>query len=168
MYFDTFGQFKKTLKQLDAWLETAAAHAKSKSVAPATVLGLRLVVDQFPFVRQVQIACDTAKLGASRLTGKEAPAHVDTEQSFEELRARVASVLAYLDALTEADFADAATRQITQPRWEGRVMTGRDYFFEHVIPNFFFHATTAYAILRQNGFPLGKKDFLGPLTQRQP
>jgi len=116
----------------------------------------------------VQIACDTAKLGASRLTGKEAPSHADNEQTLAELRARVASVISYLDGYSEKDFEAASTRSITQPRWEGKVMTGKDYFLEHVQPNFYFHATHTYAILRHNGVPLGKKDYLGALSQRLP
>ncbi len=129
-------------------------------------LGFRLAPDQFPLARQVQITCDTAKLGAARLAGKEAPSHPDTETTVEELRARIRSVIAYLDTFTAKDFEAAATRSITQPRWEGKTMTGEDYFLEHVVPNFFFHATTTYAILRHNGVPVGKKDYLGALTQK--
>lgn len=168
MYYATFGQMKKTLGQLSKWLDAAAAFAQSRSFDPNLFLGHRLTLDQFPFARQVQIACDTAKLGAARLTGKEAPSHPDTEQTLDELRARVAAVIAYLDGFSEADFRDAATRVITQPRWEGKVMTGADYFLEHVMPNFFFHASHAYALLRQAGVPIGKRDYLGTLTQRLP
>lgn len=168
MYYDAFSQFKKTLGQLNTWFDKAEAFAKDKSIDANVFLNFRLAPDQLPFVRQVQIACDTAKLGASRLTGKEAPAHADNEQTFAELRARVASVIAYLDGYSEKDFEAAGTRSITQPRWEGKVMTGKDYFFEHVQPNFFFHAAHTYAILRHNGVPLGKKDYLGPLSQRLP
>jgi hypothetical protein len=102
------------------------------------------------------------------LSGKEAPVHADTEQSLEELHTRVQSVLAYLDSFSAADFEGAATRVITQPRWEGKVMSGADYFLEHALPNFYFHASHSYAILRHNGVPLGKKDFLGALSQTQP
>jgi uncharacterized protein len=168
MYYATFGQMKKTLGQLSKWLDAAATFAQSRSFDPNLFLGHRLTLDQFPFVRQVQIACDTAKLGAARLAGKEAPSHADTEQTLDELRARVATVIAYLDGFSEADFRDAATRVITQPRWEGKVMTGADYFLEHVMPNFFFHASHAYALLRQAGVPIGKRDYLGTLTQRLP
>lgn len=165
MYFETFGQMKKMLRQLDTWLELAATHAKTKAFDPNLFLGFRLAPDQFAFVRQVQIACDTAKTAASRLTGKEAPTHADTEQTLDELRARVASVLAYLDGFTAKDFEGAATRVITQPRWEGKTMTGANYFMEHALPNFFFHITHVYAILRHNGVDVGKRAFLGPLTQ---
>ncbi len=165
MYFETFGQMKKMLRQLDTWLELASTHAKAKSFDPNLFLGFRLAPDQFAFARQVQIACDTAKLGASRLTGKDAPSQADNETTLDELRARVASVLTYLDGFTAKDFEGAATRVVTQPRWEGKTMTGANYFLEHVLPNFFFHTTHAFAILRHNGVDVGKKNFLGPLTQ---
>ena len=166
MYFETFNQMKKHLGQLDKWLETAAAHAESKKFDSKNFLGLRLAVDQFPFSRQVQIACDTTKLGASRLAGKDAPSQPDTEETIDQLRARVKSAVAYLDGFTAKDFESAATRSVTQPRWEGKTMTGADYFMEHVVPNFFFHYTTAYALLRSAGVPVGKRDYLGTLTQK--
>jgi hypothetical protein len=168
MFHDMFGQMKKQLGQLDKWLDAAAAFAQDKKVDPATILGWRLAPDQFAFTRQVQIACDTAKLGASRLTGKDAPSHADTETTLDELHTRVRAVIAYLDAFTPADFETTATRQVTQPRWEGKVMTGHDYFFEHVVPNFYFHTTHVYALLRNLGVPVGKRDYLGALSQRLP
>jgi uncharacterized protein len=168
MHYQLIRQFRKTLGQVDTWLTAAASHAAAKAFDPKIFLGLRLAADQFAFARQVQIACDTAKLAASRLSGKEAPVHADTEQSLEELHTRVQSVLAYLDSFSAADFEGAATRVITQPRWEGKVMSGADYFLEHALPNFYFHASHSYAILRHNGVPLGKKDFLGALSQTQP
>ena len=168
MYYEAFGQMKKTLGQLSTWLDKAEAFAKEKSFDANLFLNFRLAPDQLGFAKQVQIACDTAKLGASRLTGKEAPSHADNEQTLAELRARVASVISYLDSYSEKDFEGASTRSVTQPRWEGKVMTGKDYFFEHVQPNFYFHATHTYAILRHNGVALGKKDYLGALSQRLP
>jgi uncharacterized protein len=168
MYYPMFLQMKKMLGQLDTWLVTAEASAKAKSFDPSLFLGFRLSPDQFAFGRQVQVACDTAKLGASRLTGKAAPSQPDTEATVEELRARVQSTIAYLDGFTVQDFAAAATVTVTQPRWEGKTMTGADYFLEHVVPNFFFHLSTAYAILRHNGVAIGKRDYLGALTQTAP
>jgi hypothetical protein len=168
MYFEIFGQFKKTLGQLETWLEAASAHATAKSFDPSVFMTSRLAPDQFAFARQVQIACDTAKLAASRLSGKEAPKHADTEQTLDELRARVKSVLEYLNGFTAADFEGAATRKVTQPRWEPKFMFGAEYFLEHALPNFFFHTTHVYAILRHNGVTLGKKDFLGPLSMQTP
>jgi uncharacterized protein len=168
MYYELFLQMKKTLGQLNTWLDKADAFAKEKSFDSNVFVNFRLAPDQLPFVKQVQIACDTAKLGASRLSGKEAPSHADNEQTIAELRTRIQSVISYLDGYSEKDFEGASTRSITQPRWEGKVMTGKDYFIEHVQPNFYFHATHTYAILRNNGVPLGKKDYLGALSQRLP
>jgi hypothetical protein len=168
MYYQTFSQMKKQLGQLDKWLETAGASAKARGFDPNLFLGFRLSPDQFAFARQVQVTCDTTKLGASRLTGKDAPSNADTETTLEELSARVKSTIAYLDTFTARDFEGSATRTISQPRWEGKTMTGADYFLEHVVPNFFFHLTTCYAILRHNGVSIGKRDYLGALTQTAP
>jgi uncharacterized protein len=168
MYYDTFQQMKKMLGNVEKWLDAAEAFAKTKSFEPNTFLDLRLVVDQFPFVRQVQSACDTAKLAAARLTGKEAPSHPDTEKTLGELKTRVQAVITYLGGFSAKDFEGAATRVITQPRWEGKVMSGADYFNQHAVPNFYFHTTHAYAILRHNGVNVGKKDFLGSLNLRAP
>ncbi|HEY0993878.1 MAG TPA: DUF1993 domain-containing protein [Kofleriaceae bacterium] len=168
MYHEAFAQMKKLLGQLDKWLDTAVAHAKTKSFDPNLFLGFRLAPDQFAFARQVQVACDTAKLAASRLTGKDAQTHTDTEQTIDELKARIAAVIGYLDGMTAKDFEGAAARTISMPRWEGKVMTGADYFLEHAQPNFFFHLSHAYAILRHNGVPLGKRDYLGAISLRAP
>ncbi|HEX3344566.1 MAG TPA: DUF1993 domain-containing protein [Polyangiaceae bacterium] len=168
MVYAIFSQMKKQLGQLEKWLEAAGADAKARSFDPNVFLGLRLTPDQFAFARQVQVACDTAKAAASRLTGKDAPAHPDTEQTLDELRARVRSVIAYLETLSAKDFEGAAARVVTQPRWEGKVMNGADYFVEHAVPNFYFHLTHSYAILREAGVNLGKRDYLGALSLRAP
>jgi uncharacterized protein len=168
MYYETICQMKKMLGQLDKWLDAAATFAKSKSFDPNVFLGFRLAPDQFAFVRQVQTTCDTAKLAASRLTGKDAPTHPDTEATLDELHARVRAVISYLDGFSAKDFEGAATRVVTQPRWEGKVMTGANYFMEHAVPNFFFHITHSFAILRHNGVDIGKRDYLGTLSLRAP
>jgi hypothetical protein len=168
MYFQTFRQFQKQLVQLEGWLDKAVAHAEAKKFDPAVYAGLRLAPDQLPFSTQVLIACDTAKLGASRITGKDAPTQADTEQTLDELRARVRSVVDYLGTLVEQDFATVGERTVTQPRWNGKNMSASDYFLEHVLPNFYFHLAHTYAILRHNGVPLGKRDYLGTLSQREP
>jgi hypothetical protein len=168
MYYETLGQMKKMLRQLDTWLEAAGAFAKAKSFDPDLFLGFRLAPDQFALGRQVQATCDVAKLATARLTGKDAPTHPDTEKTLDELRARVRSVLEYLDGVTAKDFEGAASRVVTLPRWEGKVMTGADYFLQHALPNFFFHTTHVYAILRHNGVNLGKRDYLGTLSLRAP
>ncbi len=166
MYFEQIKQMQKMLGHVDTWLEKATAFAKAKSFDVNTLLQSRLAPDQFPLVRQIQTACDTSKLAASRLSGKDAPSHPDTETTVDEIRARIGSVRKYLDGFTAKDFENAATRTISQPRWEGKTMTGDDYFREHATPNFYFHTTHAYALLRHAGVDVGKRDFLGPLTLR--
>ncbi len=168
MYTETFSQFKKQLGQLDKWLGMAADYAKSKSFDPDVFATLRLAPDQFPLARQVQIACDTVKLSVGFLTGKPVQPQEDTEKTLAELQARVRSVITLLDGITPTDFDGAATRVVSQPRWKGEWMTGADYFIEHTVPNFFFHLTTAYAILRHNGVPVGKRDYLGAQSKRPP
>ena len=110
MFYELLSQMKKQLGQLDQWLETARVRAEAKGFDANLYLGFRLAPDQFAFARQVQVACDTAKLAASRLSGKEAPSQSDNEASLGELQARVRSVIAYLDTYSAKDFADAATR----------------------------------------------------------
>jgi len=168
MYTETFSQMKKQLGQLDKWLGTAADHAKAKSFDPNVFATQRLAPDQFPLTRQVQICCDSAKLAAAFLSGKPPESQPDTEQTLEELQGRVRSTIAILDGFSAADLAGAATRVVSQPRWKGEWMTGADYFVQHAVPNFFFHLTTAYAILRHNGVTLGKRDFLGAQTKHPP
>jgi hypothetical protein len=166
MYYSLFGQMKKSLVQLDTWLEAAEQFAQSRSFDSSAYLSSRLAPDQFPFSRQVQLACDTAKLAAFRLTEKPAPEQADGDATLQDLRARARAVVAYLETLQAADFDGAADRAVTQPRWQGKVMSGGDYFLEHALPNFFFHLTHAYALLRHNGVTIGKRDYLGPLTYR--
>jgi hypothetical protein len=168
MYFEILGQMKKMLGQMDKWLDAAAAFAETRKFDSATFLTLRLSPDQFAFARQVQTACDTAKLVAARLAGKTAPSHADDETTLAQLQARVRSVVAYLGEFSAQDFAQASGRVITNARWEGKIMSAGDYFLEHGMPNFFFHLTHAYAILRHAGVSLGKRDYLGALSQRLP
>ncbi len=125
MFYDTFKQFRKSLTQMDSWFDKSDELAKSKPFDPNLVATFRLAPDQFALARQLQTACDTAKLGASRLTGKEAPKHDDNEKTVEELRARIKSTIAYLDTLTAKDFEGSESRLITQPRWEGKTRRAR-------------------------------------------
>ena len=159
-------EMKKLLGQINSWLDKAAAHATAKKYDVNTLLQARLAPDQFPLVRQFQAVCDQAKYAVGRTTGKDIPSHPDTEQTVDEIRARVASTIAYLDTFTKNDFESLASRTVTTPRWEGKSMTATDYLVEHAMPNFFFHLTTAYAILRHNGVDVGKRDFLGQLSFR--
>lgn len=164
----TVPQFIKTLKNLNGFLDKAAGYADSKKFEMDVLLNSRLAPDQFPLTRQIQIVCDTAKLGVSRLTGKAAPVNEDNEKTLAEVKARIQGTIAYLESMKPEDFKNAATATITTPRWEGKTLTGNDYVIHHVIPNFYFHVTTAYAIMRHNGVDLGKKDFLGEIPYKLP
>lgn len=158
-------EMKTMLSNLDRWLVTAAEHAKSKKTEPDALVVGRLALDQYPLVKQVQSACDTAKFTASRLTGKEAPKHPDDEKTYEEVRARVGKVVSYLETFTEKDFEGAESRKVALPWIPGgnKAALGLDYLVSFAQPNFFFHVTHAYAILRHNGVPLGKMDYIGAL-----
>ncbi len=155
--------FKKGLGNLLNILEKAESHAETKKFPFENLLNARLFPDQFPLTKQIQIACDTAKLCVARITGKDAPKHDDTESNLNELKVRIQSVLQYLDGYQESDFKTVSEIKVTQPRWEGQYLTGWEYLTHHAIPNFYFHITTAYAILRHNGVEIGKKDYLGEM-----
>ncbi len=163
IYELTIPQFQKTLRNLSHFLDKAVQLSETKKFEVDVLLNSRLAPDQFNFIRQVQIACDTAKLSASRLTGKEAPAHEDNEKSLQDVKARIEKVVSYLATFKAEDFKECETKKITQPRWEGKYLSGKDFAIHHAIPNFYFHVTTAYSILRHNGVEIGKKDYLGEL-----
>ncbi|MEK6772369.1 MAG: DUF1993 domain-containing protein [Bdellovibrionota bacterium] len=166
LYEITIPQFIKMLGNLNNLLTKAEQYAQTKKFDTEVLAQSRLAPDQFNFIRQVQIACDTAKLAASRLTGKEAPQHPDTEKTFTELKERITSTIAYLKDFTEKDFVSAPEKAISQPRWEGKYLTGTEFTYQHALPNLYFHITTAYAILRHNGVDVGKKDYLGPMPYK--
>lgn len=168
LYDITVVQFSKMLKNLSAILDKGAGFAESKKVDVEVLLNSRLSADQFNLIRQVQIACDTAKLGVARLTGNTdtAPKHDDNETTIAELKERIDSVLSYLAGFTPDDFANAESEKVSQPRWEGKYLTGLEFAIQHAIPNIYFHVTTAYAILRHNGVGVGKKDYLGALPYK--
>ena len=159
-------EMKKLLRNLDSCIDKAVAYAQAKKFDPNVLLQTRLAPDMFPFVRQIQSTCDSAKFAVARAAGKDAPSHPDTEQTIDEVKQRIATVIAYLDTFTAKDFDGAEERVVTTPRWEGKSMTALNYFIEHAQPNFYFHYTTAYALLRHNGVDVGKRDFLGQMTWR--
>ncbi|HEX4923200.1 MAG TPA: DUF1993 domain-containing protein [Bdellovibrionales bacterium] len=164
MIYDTVNaQFVKMLQNLTKILDKAAAYSETKKFDAEVLLRSRLFPDQFELTRQIQIVCDTAKLASSRLAAKEAPVHADNEKSIPELKTRIESVISYLNTFRPEDYAGAEQRRITQTRWQGKTMSGHEYVNQHAIPNFYFHLTTAYAILRHNGVEIGKGDYLGPL-----
>ena len=154
-------QFKKMLQSVERWLDAAVAHAEKKEFDPNSLLASRLAPNQWALGRQIGAACDTAKFTIARLAAKEAPKHADTETTLAEVRARIHSVLAYLDAFKREDFAGAGERLIAPPPLQGKQLLGNDYFFQMQLPNFYFHLTTAYGILRSQGVPLTKADFMG-------
>jgi hypothetical protein len=156
-------QFSKMLSNLSRCLDKAAAYAEAKKFDPAVLLQTRLAPDQFNLTRQVQIACDNAKNGVARLTGKEAPKFEDTEQTLPELKARIERVVGYLASITVQDFKGAEERKISLPYWSGKHLNGQEYFQQYLIPNFYFHMATAYSILRNNGVDVGKSDYMGEL-----
>lgn len=162
LFESTVPVFTKALTNLSSQLDKAAAHVAEAEHATFPK-SARLAPDMFPLIRQVQIACDNAKGGVARLTGKEMPKFEDTEESFSDAKARIEKTLALLAPLTEQDFAGAAERKAELPYFPGKYMTGADYAREYLIPNFFFHVAMAYAVMRNAGVPLGKGDFLGSL-----
>ncbi len=163
LYELTIPQFTKTLHNLLVIMDKGVKYAEAKKFEPSVLVNSRLAPDQFDFIRQVQIACDTAKLCAHRLTGKEAPKHDDTEKTMGDLKTRVDQTISYLNTFSKSDFAGAGEKHVSQPRWEGKYLLGNEFVLHHAIPNFYFHVTTAYAILRHNGVDVGKKDFLGEM-----
>lgn len=163
LYEITILQFTKMLQNLKRLLDKASAHAESKKFDVDVLLNSRLSPDQFHFIKQVQVACDTAKLCVSRLTEKEAPKNEDHEKNLAELNARIDSTLAYLSTFSEKDFAASKEIKIFHPRWEGKYLTGEEFAIQHAIPNFYFHIATAYSILRHNGVEIGKKNYLGDM-----
>jgi hypothetical protein len=163
LYDATVPQFKKTLGQLNVWLDKAVEYATKKKFEPSVLLNARLAPDQFNFIRQVQGACDAAKFGAARVAGKTPPAQPDTETTLDELRARINATIAFLDTIKPEDFKGSESRKVSLSFMPGKVIAASDYLNEMALPNFYFHYTTAYAILRHNGVDLGKMDFLGSM-----
>ncbi len=159
--FEAMTQFGKMLRNLDNWIVKAEAHATAKKFEVDLLTGERLAPDMYPFVKQVQSTCDSAKFTAAYLSGTEAPKHPDTEKTIAECRARIKSCLAYLETLTEGSFAGSEDRKVSPPWLQGKWVKGDAYLLQMAIPNFYFHATTAYAILRSNGVDVGKMDFIG-------
>ena len=162
MYQVSAPRFANTLRNLSAILDKAQAHAEAKKLDPAALGAQRLIVDMFPLSRQVQIACDTAKGAVARLAGVEIPKHEDTEKTFEELKARIAKTIAFIDGVKAAQVDGSEEKDIVM-KLQGRDVTfkGMQYLLGFAYPNFYFHVTTAYDILRHNGVELSKRDFVG-------
>lgn len=162
MYQASVATFRPALASLAKILDKAEAYAQARKIDPAALTTARLFPDMFALARQVQLTTDFAKGAGARLAGIDVPRFEDTETTFPELRARIAKTADFLSTLTPAQFDGSDTRQITltvggQPRTYG----GADYLLRFALPNFYFHMTTAYNILRHNGLDIGKRDFLG-------
>jgi hypothetical protein len=156
------------LNALSAVLDKAEAHATAKKIDPSVLLNSRLAPDMFALTRQVQIATDLAKNGASRLAGVEPPRYEDTETTIEQLKARLQKTVAHLKSLDTKQIDASAEREITFPLGPTRKgqMQGSDYLNHFLLPNVYFHLTAAYAILRHCGVELGKEDFLGAIPMK--
>lgn len=161
LYEETVPVAAKALKALASWLDIAQKDAEARKYDTAVLLGSRLAPDMLPFSRQVQIVCDNAKFLAARTSGKTPPKHEDTEKTFDELRTRISAVLEYLDGFKPEDFAQSDKHVVALTFAPGKGMLAGDYVRQFALPNFYFHLTTAYAILRHNGVQLGKANYLG-------
>jgi hypothetical protein len=164
MYDFSIPVLTRGLMNLSAILDKAAAHAAAKKFDPAVLAQSRLFPDMHPLVRQVQIACDTAKGAAARLAGIEVPKHEDNEATLADLKARIAKTVDFLKSVNAAQLKDAESRDIEikfpSGSWK---FTGIAYLADFVLPNFYFHVSMVYALLRKNGVEIGKNDFLGAL-----
>ena len=162
MYAASVPVFKQILNSLSAIIDKAEAHALDKKIEPAALLQARLYPDMFPFLRQIQVAADFAKGASARLAGVDVPKYEDTEQSFADLKARLAKTVAFIEGLAQDDIAGSFDRDITTSSGpNAKQFKGQVYLLHYALPHFYFHATTAYDILRHNGVEVGKKDFVG-------
>jgi len=163
LYEETVPHFVRMLGNMTTWLDRAQSLAEAKRFAPEVLLSCRLAPDMFPLVKQLQIVCDTSKFTVARVTGKTPPQNADDEATCEQIRQRILAMSEYVSSYQPADFVGADERMVALPRYPGKLVSGRDYVRQMQLPNFYFHATTAYAILRHNGVELGKADFWGPI-----
>ncbi len=167
MYHLVVRQFMRSLKNLDAIMEKAQKYAEARGFDAGNYCTARIFPDMLPFTAQIRIACDTAKMTAANLAGKEAPKHEDNETTFVELRGRVGKCLGFLETLSAKDFerTTAATpvKLPDRPNRPGKTLRAEEYLLARQIPNFYFHVTTAYNLLRQGGVEIGKSDYLGAL-----
>ncbi|MFA7268411.1 MAG: DUF1993 domain-containing protein [Sterolibacterium sp.] len=161
MYAASIPVMHHMLGNLAGILKKAASHAEARKIDPSVLINARLFPDMFPLVKQVQIASDTAK-GVARLAGIEVPKYEDNESSFDDLQARIAKTMAFLDTLRPEQVDGNEQRDIVlQMRTRTFEFKGQDFLLNWVLPNFYFHITTAYNILRHNGIEIGKSDYLG-------
>jgi hypothetical protein len=169
LYQATVPVFVQTLEALSAIVDKANAHTQAHKIDPAVLLAARLRPDMLPFVRQTQIVCDGAKNMTARLAGVETPKFEDNEASFDDIKARIKKTLAFVGGIAPHDVEAGEKREIVFPIGPNKMkMKGTDYIFHFALPNFYFHLTTAYGILRHNGVEIGKRDFLGAVVGISP
>jgi len=162
MYQYCIPPLKRALTNLTAILQKGEAFAESRKIEPSVLLNARLAPDMYPLIKQVQIATDMSKGAAARLAAIEIPKFDDNESTFAELYARIEKTIAFMDSIQPEQFTGAETREVTLLIREVELkFTGQDYWLNWAQPNVYFHVTTTYNILRHNGVPLGKRDFLG-------
>lgn len=164
MYSASVPVYAHTLANLERILDKAEAHAAAKKFDPAVLLGVRLAPDMLPLAKQIQIACDAAKLSVARLAGIDSPKFEDNEASLADLKARIGKTLEFLKTVPAEKVDGSEKRGVRVPRRDGEMkFDGETYLKHYALPNFFFHVTTTYALLRHNGVELGKADYLGAL-----
>lgn len=169
LYQATVPVFVQVLGALDAIVDKAAAHAAQRKIDPAVLIGCRLRPDMLPFVSQTQIVCDNAKNMTARLAGAQPPRFEDNEASFDDIKARIKKTLDYIATIEPGAIEAGADREIIFPLGPNKMkMKGVDYILHFALPNFYFHFTTAYGILRHNGVDIGKRDFLGAVKGLSP
>jgi hypothetical protein len=162
MYQASAPRFVNSLKNLSVILDKAQAHADAKKIDPTVLTSDRLYPDMFTLARQVQVACDTAKGAVARLAGIDIPKHEDTEQTFADLKARIAKTIEFIGTVKPAQIDGAEDKEIVLKLRGGEVkFRGMQYLLGFAHPNFYFHVTTAYNILRHNGVEIGKPDYIG-------
>lgn len=162
MYQASAPRFANTLRNLSAILDKAQAHAEARKIDPAVLCGCRLIADMYPLSRQVQVACDTAKGAVARLAGMDIPKHEDVEQTLAQLKQRIAKTIDFILSVTPERVEGSEGREVVlKLGGKDRKFNGLQYLFGHAYPNFYFHVTTAYNILRANGVDIGKRDYIG-------
>jgi uncharacterized protein len=164
MYQASIPALVQMLNNLSAILDKAEAHAQDRKIEPEVLLNYRLAPDMLPFIRQIQIAADLAKGAAARLAGVEVPKHDDTEKTFADLKARITNTVAFVQSIQPTHIDGSEGREINLTLGEHKMnFKGQPYLVHFVLPNFYFHCTTAYDILRLCGVELGKRDFIGSI-----
>jgi uncharacterized protein len=163
-YYRAIGQCTQSLKNLETCLDKAENYSAVKKLSVDVLLSGRLAPDMGALIYQVQSACDYVKGAAAWLSGQVPPVHEDNETTIDEVRARIRRTVAYVESLTESQYAKAANRRVKLSWAPGKTIGGEDYLLQVAIPNVYFHIVTAYAILRHNGVDVGKMDFLGPMN----